>query len=67
MQQVLGAVCTAVATSLLAIGQSAYTAAGGADTAQAFVQGTHYGLYFTVILAVLGFVVSLGIKNANKH
>ena len=67
MQQVLGAVCTAVATSLLAIGQSAYTAAGGADTAQAFVQGTHYGLYFTVILAVLGFVVSLGIKNGNKH
>lgn len=67
MQQVLGAVCTAVATSLLAIGQSAYTAAGGTDTAQAFVQGTHYGLYFTVALAVLGFVVSLGVKNSNKR
>lgn len=67
MQQVLGAVCTAVATSLLAIGQSAYTAAGGTDTAQAFVQGTHYGLYFTVVLAVLGFVVSLGVKNSKKQ
>lgn len=67
MQQVLGAICTAVATSLLAIGQSAYTAAGGTDSAQAFVQGTHYGLYFTVILAVLGFVISLGVKNDKKH
>lgn len=68
MQQVLGAVCTAVATSLLAIGQSAYLTAGGSDSAQAFVQGTHYGLYFTVALAVLGFVIALfGLKDSQKH
>lgn len=66
MQQVLGAVCTAVATSLLAIGQNAYTAAGGNDSAQAFVQGTHYGLVFAIVLALLGFVLSFKLKNPRK-
>lgn len=66
MQQVLGAVCTAIATSLLAIGQNAYTAAGGSDSAQAFVQGTHYGLVFAIVLALLGFVLSFKVKNPRK-
>lgn len=59
MQQVWGAVCTAVATSLLGIGRAAYVGAEDATGAMAFTNGVHYGLYFTLILAVLGFLLSL--------
>lgn len=59
MQQVWGAVCTAVATSLLGIGQAAYS---GTDAAARFVNGTHYGFCFTLALAVAGFLVSLLLK-----
>ena len=44
MQQVLGAVCTAVATSLLTAGQASYVAAGGADATLAFTQGFSLGI-----------------------
>lgn len=66
MQQVLGAVCTAVATSLLGIGQNAYLSKVGNDSAAAFTQGSHYGFIFTLILAVLGLVISFGIKRHAK-
>ena len=59
MQQVWGAVSTAVATSLLGIGQAA---AAGSAPETAFTTGFHYGLAFTLALAVLGFVVSLTLK-----
>ena len=62
MQQVLGAVCTAVATNLLATGQQSYFAAGGTDSALAFTQGAHYGFTFTLVLAVLGFILATRIK-----
>ena len=62
MQQVLGAVCTAVATNLLTVGQEAYFAAGGTDSALAFTQGAHYGFIFTLALAVLGFILATRIK-----
>lgn len=62
MQQVLGAVCTAAATSLLAIGQSAYFTSGGTDSALAFTQGSHYGFFFTFVLAFLGLLFALRIK-----
>lgn len=63
MQQVWGAVCTAVATSLLGIGQNAYN---GTDKAAAFTNGIHYGLCFTLALAVIGFAVSLLLKSKRK-
>ena len=63
LQQVLGAICTAAATSLLATGQSAYFTAGGTDSALAFTQGSHYGFLFTLALAIVGFLFALGIKN----
>lgn len=65
MQQVWGAVCTAVATSLLGIGKSNFT---GADPtgALAFTNGFHYGLYFTLTLAVLGFIISLTLPNKTQ-
>ena len=62
MQQVLGAVCTAVATSLLAAGQASYVAAGGADATLAFTQGSHWGFAFALALAVIGFACALRIK-----
>ncbi len=63
LQQVLGAICTAAATSLLATGQSAYFTAGGTNSALAFTQGSHYGFLFTLALAIVGFLFALGIKN----
>ena len=59
MQQVVGAICTAVATSLLTVGQSAYMAAGDTDTAQAFSQGAHMGFMFTLALALVGLLLAL--------
>lgn len=61
MQQVLGAVCTAVATSLLGIGQNA-ALAQGSDNASAFTSGAHCGFAFTLVLAAAGLVVSFFIK-----
>lgn len=62
MQQVLGAVCTAVATSLLTAGQASYVAAGGADATLVFTQGSHWGFAFALALAVIGFACALRIK-----
>lgn len=59
MQQVLGAVATAVATSLLGLGQAAYLAAGGTSTAEAFATGSHWGFAFTLVLALAGLIVSV--------
>ncbi|CAM3044468.1 DHA2 family efflux MFS transporter permease subunit [Lactiplantibacillus plajomi] len=59
LQQILGALATAIATSLLGIGQSA-SAAGGAT---AFVHGVHYGFWFTLILAAIGFGLSMFVSN----
>ncbi|BDR52359.1 MFS transporter [Bombiscardovia nodaiensis] len=60
MQQIVGAVATAVTTSLLAIGESHAT---GASPAQAFTSGMHLGLWFVVVLIVVALLVSLKIKN----
>lgn len=59
-QQIIGAVATAVATSLLAVGQHASSAA--ATTRVAFTNGVHLGLIFTLILAVIAFCLSFRIK-----
>ena len=45
MQQVCGAIATAVATCLLGLGQTGYAAGGGANAAQGFVDGSRYGYY----------------------
>lgn len=62
MQQVLGAVCTAVATNLLATGQDAYYATGGTDSALAFTEGSHWGFVFTLVLAIASFLLATRIK-----
>ena len=55
LQQIVGAIATAIATSLLGIGQAAYMASGANHAAGAFVNGAHYGFFFTFALAVVGF------------
>lgn len=60
MQQIVGAVATAITTSLLAMGE-AHSANG--TPAQAFTNGVHFGLWFTVVLIVAALAVSLTVKN----
>ncbi|GEO70163.1 DHA2 family efflux MFS transporter permease subunit [Levilactobacillus acidifarinae] len=59
LQQVVGAIATAVATSLLGIGQAAYFANGAHQAASAFTNGAHYGFYFTLILTIAGFLLAM--------
>lgn len=56
MQQIIGAVATALATSFLSWGQNAYS---GANVAAKFTNGVHYGLYFTLVLAIIGVMLAL--------
>ena len=57
MQQVWGAICTAVATGLLS--------AGAGDTANAAaVAGSHKGFTFVLVLAALGLVLSIWMRNS---
>ena len=58
LQQIVGAIATAIATILLATGQS--TVAG--SSAVKFTNGTHYVFYFTLVLIVIGLLLSLTIK-----
>lgn len=60
MQQIIGAIATALATSFLSWGQNTYQ---GPDKAAQFTNGVHYGLYFTLILAVIGLVVAFTLKS----
>lgn len=62
LQQVLGAVATAVATSLLGMGQAA-SAEGGAI---AFTNGVHWGFMFTLVLAVAALAVSMLLKKRSE-
>ena len=57
MEQVCGAVCTALATSMLAAGESVATAAGAGARAAA-TTGSHYGFTFVLVLAVIGLLLS---------
>ena len=47
---------------LLTAGQASYVAAGGTSSALAFAQGSHWGFAFTLVLAAVGFALSLRIK-----
>ena len=62
MEQVCGAVCTALATSMLAAGESA-SAATGAGAQACATTGSHYGFTFVLVLAVIGLVLSLRMRN----
>lgn len=66
MQQIVGAISTAIATCLLGIGQTLYLSDGGRNKAEAFVNGSHYGFYFALALSIIGFLISFKIKDTNK-
>ena len=57
MQQVWGAICTAVATGLLGAGT-------GVDANAAAVAGSHLGFTFILVLAVIALILSVGMRNA---
>jgi MFS transporter, DHA2 family, lincomycin resistance protein len=59
LQQIIGAVATALTTSFLSLGQSAYQ---GFNKAAQFTNGVHYGLYFTLTLAVIGLIIAFTLK-----
>lgn len=61
LQQIWGAICTAVATSLLGIGQLAYINNGGTDAKSAFTLGANYGFMFTLTLAILGLILAFAL------
>ena len=63
LQQIVGAIATAMATSLLQMG---ITASHGASSAMAFTHGVHNGIIFTIVLAVIGLLIALSINNKNE-
>lgn len=60
MQQIVGALATALATSFLELGSR--TATG--SSAVRFTTGVHYGIYFTLVLIVIGIILTF--KMADK-
>lgn len=58
LQQIVGAISTAVATGLLALGEKSFAGSKPA----AFTHGVHYGLYFTLVLIICGLLLSFNIK-----
>lgn len=64
MQQIVGALATAMATSFLEIGRQA----SSGSHAYTFTNGVHDGFYFTIALVVIGLLISLKIRDdADKH
>ena len=63
LQQIVGAIATAMATSLLQMG---ITASHDASSAVAFTHGVHNGIIFTIVLAVIGLLIALSINNKNE-
>lgn len=59
MQQIVGA----LATSFLTVGRNAVTG----SAAFKFTNGVHYGMYFTIALTVIGFIVALFVKDNGKY
>lgn len=63
LQQIVGAVATALATLLLTFGESIDPSR---TAATAFTTGVHYGIYFTIALIILGLIISLGLRKKEK-
>lgn len=63
MQQIVGALATALVTSFLTVGRNAVTG----SAAFKFTNGVHYGMYFTIALTVIGFIVALFVKDDGKY
>lgn len=64
LQQIVGAVATALVTLLLTFGESIDP---GAKAATAFTTGVHYGIYFTIALIILGLFRLVCVKKDNHQ
>lgn len=62
MQQVFGAISTAIATCLLGLGQTRYAASGGTDAQWGFVTGSRYGYLFGLALVVCVLAFSFALR-----
>ncbi|GAD17156.1 DHA2 family efflux MFS transporter permease subunit [Lentilactobacillus otakiensis] len=62
-QQIIGAMATAIATSLLAFGNNA---AGNVSHQVAFTNGVHVGLWFALIVAAVAFLLSFTVKDQKR-
>lgn len=63
LQQIVGAIATAIATILLSLGQSTTHVS---NKAIVFTNGTHYGFYFSIVLVIIGLVLSLKIRKTRN-
>lgn len=63
LQQIVGAIATALATSFLAMGQASFPAS---SEALRFEHGVRYGFCFTAVLVIAGLIVSLTLKERTK-
>ena len=63
MQQIVGALATALATSFLTLGRNAVNG----SAAFKFTNGVHYGMYFTCALAIIGMIISLFVTDDGKE
>ncbi|WP_089136749.1 DHA2 family efflux MFS transporter permease subunit [Secundilactobacillus silagei] len=61
MQQIVGAIATALATSLLGLG---IAAASGKPHQVAFTNGIHYGIYLTIAMIVVALLLTHNIKKS---
>ncbi len=61
LQQVAGAIATAVATYLVTTGTQ-ISEAGGTDAVSSFTQGAHWGIVFSLVLAVAALCLALRLK-----
>ncbi|WP_412990167.1 DHA2 family efflux MFS transporter permease subunit [Pediococcus siamensis] len=63
-QQIIGAISTAVATSLLGVGQRA--SSSPLTSQNAFTNGVHFGLFFPLVLAIIAFLLSFRINDKSE-
>lgn len=63
VQQIVGALATALATSFLELGQRA----GDGSAASRFTSGVHYGFVFTLVLVVMAFILTLLIREPQRE
>lgn len=59
MQQIVGAISTALATSFLELGNRL----ADGSSAVRFTNGFHFGLYFTLALIIVGLILTLKLKD----
>ena len=62
LQQIVGALATALATSFLEFGQKNVTR----TAALKFTNGFHYGIYFTLVLVVIALILSFRLQDRAK-